>query len=160
MLTTKHPLLFERRLMAAFGLLILALTSFALTLDVGSAEAQEITVHKSPSCGCCGKWVEHLRQHGFAAAVRSTEDLDPVKVEYGVPANLASCHTALVEGYVIEGHVPASDIRRLLDQRPTVSGLAVPGMPAGSPGMEGDGRDPYEVLVFDASGMTKVFARY
>jgi hypothetical protein len=99
-------------------------------------------------------------QHGFAVAVRSTEDLDPVTVKYGVPANLASCHTALVEGYVIEGHVRASDIRRLLDQRPTVSGLAVPGMPAGSPGMEGAGREPYEVLVFDASGMTKDFARY
>jgi hypothetical protein len=136
MLTTKHPPLSERRLMAAFGLLILALSSFAVTLHVGSAQAQEVTVHKSPSCGCCGKWAEHLRQHGFAVALRSTEDLDPVKLKYGVPANLASCHTALVGGYVIEGHVPAADIRRLLDQRPAVSGLTVPGMPAGSPGME------------------------
>jgi hypothetical protein len=118
MLTTKHPLLFERRLMAAFGLLILVLSSFAASVQVGSAQAQEVTVHKSPSCGCCGKWVDHLRQHGFAVVVRSMEDLDPVKVTYGVPPALASCHTALVEGYVIEGHVPAPDIRRLLDQRP------------------------------------------
>jgi hypothetical protein len=161
MLTTKHrKTLLRRRLITAAALLLVALTSFAAPLQVASAQAQEVAVYKSPFCDCCGKWVQHLRQHGFTVAVHTTEDLDPVKAKYGVPADLVSCHTAVVEGYVVEGHVPASDIRRLLEERPKARGLAVPGMPAGSPGMEGAGREPYEVLLFDASGTTQVFAKH
>ena len=161
MLTTKHRrTLLRRRLITAAALLLVALVSFAAPIQVASAQAQEISVYKSRSCDCCGKWVEHLQQHGFTVVVHSAEDLDPVKAKYGVPADLVSCHTAVVEGYVVEGHVPASDIRRLLEERPKARGLAVPGMPAGSPGMEGAGREPYEVLLFDASGTTQVFAKH
>jgi hypothetical protein len=105
-------------------------------LACAQATAQTIDVIKSPYCGCCAQWVEHLRANGFTVRVTDVEDLDPVARQHGVPDELRSCHTATVGGYVIEGHVPAADIRRLLDERPQATGLAVPGMPIGSPGME------------------------
>lgn len=128
----------------------------------GSAAAQElVTVYRSPSCGCCGLWVDHLREQGFAVEVHEVASLSPVRERLGVPAKLASCHTAQAGDYVIEGHVPADDIRRLLAQRPAGRGLAVPGMPVGSPGMEqGERRDPYQVLLFGAEGAPTVFAEY
>ena len=95
-----------------------------------------VDVFKSPACGCCNAWVEHLRQAGFAVRVHETDVLEPVRRQLGVPYGKGSCHTATVDGYVIEGHVPAADIRRLLAERPNVRGLVLPGMPAGSPGME------------------------
>ena len=95
-----------------------------------------ITVFKSPSCGCCGKWVEYMRSHGFTVATRDMEDLEAIKKMAGVPDGLQSCHTATVGGYVVEGHVPVEAVRRLLRERPKTRGIAVPGMPAGSPGME------------------------
>ena len=153
MLIVNHPPPVPRQSMTAL-VLLLVLSSFAAAVQVGNAQAQEV-----PSTSC-GNWVDHLRPHGFSVAVRSMEDPDPVKVTYGVPPALASCHTALVEGYVIEGHEPAPDIRRLPDQRPAARGLAVPGVPAGKPGMESGGREPYDVLIFDASGTTQVFAKY
>jgi hypothetical protein len=130
-------------------------------LACAQATAQTIDVIKSPYCGCCAQWVEHLRANGFTVRVTDVEDLDPVARQHGVPDELRSCHTATVEGYVIEGHVPAADIHRLLDERPQATGLAVPGMPIGSPGMEqGDRRQPYATILFDRNGRAQVFARH
>ena len=124
------------------------------------ALAVEIAVYKSPTCGCCSKWVRHLEANGFTVKAYDVQDVYAVKDRYRVPEPLAACHTAFVDGYVIEGHVPAADIQRLLAERPRVTGLAVPGMPAGSPGMESDKPVRYEVMSFDAAGETKVFARH
>ena len=119
-------------------------SAFALTSN--------ILVHKDPACGCCTGWVQHLKDAGFAVAVEETTDLQPVRKRLGVPADLAACHTAEVDGYVLEGHVPAGAVRRLLEKRPTAIGLAVPGMPVGSPGMEGGVPQRYDVVLFGATG--------
>ena len=123
--------------------------------------AAKITVTKDPSCGCCGGWVDHLKADGFAVDVVETAAVNRVKAKLGVPAELAACHTAEVQGYVIEGHVPAAAIRRLLAEKPQARGLAVPGMPVGSPGMEIDGTPPetYDVVLFGDFGR-RVFARF
>ena len=120
----------------------------------------EVVVYKSPTCGCCAEWVTHLRRHGFRVRTEEVADLQPIKARHGVPGELQSCHTALVGGYVVEGHVPADLIERLLRERPKVTGLAVPGMPVGSPGMNVPGvpAERYRVLAFDQSGKTEVFA--
>ncbi|TGY88597.1 DUF411 domain-containing protein [Marinicauda algicola] len=133
----------------------------ALFLGAASAASgQSVVVHKTPWCGCCAAWVEHLEQHGFAVEVRNHENLTPIKAAGDVPGELHSCHTAFVDGYVIEGHVPAADIARLLAERPEARGLAVPGMPAGSPGMESPGHsEAYEVILFDGAERS-VFARH
>lgn len=117
-----------------------------------------MVVYKSPTCGCCAAWVDHVQANGFRVEVRDTANLAPVKARHGVPANLESCHTALVDGYVVEGHVPADLIVRMLRERPDVAGLAVPGMPVGSPGMEGPYKDRYDVLTFKGDGSTQVYA--
>lgn len=117
-----------------------------------------MVVYKTPTCGCCKNWVEHVQAAGFQVEVHDTADVAPIKNEHGLPQHLASCHTAIVDGYVIEGHVPADVIRRLLAERPQVAGIAVPGMPAGSPGMEmGSRRDPYDVIAFARDGKVSVF---
>jgi len=129
----------------------------------GMAFAQAaITVYKSPTCDCCKKWISHLEDNGFKVKSVNMNNVVPKKIEFGITRQTASCHTAVVEGYVIEGHVPANDIKRLLKDRPKgVRGLAVPGMPVGSPGMEqGDRKDPYAVLSIDKQGQTRVFARH
>jgi len=132
-----------------------------LLLGAPAAFAAEVTVYKSPTCGCCKAWIEHLEENGFEVEARDVRDVVPHKIEHGVSPQLASCHTALVDGYVIEGHVPAGDIRRLLAERPAVRGLSVPGMPVGSPGMEhGDRVDPYDVLSFGDDGKTEVYSSY
>jgi hypothetical protein len=125
------------------------------------AASPVIVVYKDPNCGCCSGWVEHIREAGFQARVSETADLSPIKARLLVPRALASCHTAEIEGYVIEGHVPAAAIRRLLAERPAATGLAVPGMPVGSPGMEvpGSPDETYDVFVFDPSSR-KVFASF
>jgi len=123
-----------------------------------AAAPATMTVYKSPSCGCCAKWVAHAKAAGFAVTVKDTDDMDAVKREIGVPSALQSCHTALVGGYVIEGHVPADVVRRLLAEKPKGIGLAVPGMPVGSPGMEGSPKERYDVVLFERTGATKVFA--
>jgi hypothetical protein len=123
-------------------------------------KAIEIVVYKDPDCGCCKNWVEHLRKHGFRVVTHDTRDMNSVKATFGVAADLQSCHTATVNGYVIEGHVPAADIARLLKEHPKVAGLAVPGMPAGSPGMEVGSVEHYSVIAFDKTGAQKVFARH
>jgi hypothetical protein len=142
-----------------------SLAAAAATLGfANSAMAQTapvISVFKSASCGCCGAWVEHLKRARFAVSVRDLDDVAPIKRQHGVPAQLESCHTATLEGYVIEGHVPAADIRQLLTERPQIRGLAVPGMPIGSPGMEtGASPERYEVIAWRADGSTSVFRRY
>jgi hypothetical protein len=120
----------------------------------------EITVFKDPNCGCCKTWVEYLRKHGYRVTVRDTADLVAVNRTAGVGNGIAACHTAFVNGYVIEGHVPVEDIDRLLREKPKVAGLAVPGMPAGSPGMESAAPQHYDVLSFQRSGTTQVFAHH
>lgn len=141
--------------------IILILVSMLLTAGLSAAGATEVTVYKSPTCGCCKNWVAHMRANGFTVKAIDVADVTSYKLANGIGPALASCHTALVEGYVIEGHVPAQDIRRLLRERPkNIAGLAAPGMPSGSPGMEQGYKDPYNVLSFDKAGNTSVYARH
>jgi hypothetical protein len=144
--------------------ILAAFTSAAALSACGSrAQAREMVVYKSPTCGCCSEWVEHMRQAGFRATVVETDDLEPVRLRHGVADELAGCHTAVIEGYVVEGHVPADDVLRMLAERPNGLGLSVPGMPMGSPGMEvADGAvQPYEtLLLLDRTGRTEVFASH
>lgn len=124
-------------------------------------ELPTIVVHKSQYCGCCTLWVEHLQQAGYTVEVVNTDNLDAVKTRVGLPPGMGSCHTAEVDGYFVEGHVPASDVTRLLVERPAIRGLAVPGMPIGSPGMEQGGtKQPYDVIAVAEDGSTSVFAHY
>lgn len=127
----------------------------------GSA-TREMLVYRSPTCGCCSDWVAYLEEHGYSVTVEDVQDMTPIKDEHRVPATTRSCHTALIDGYVVEGHVPVEDIERLLAERPDVVGIAVPGMPVGSPGMEVEGAEPqpYNVVSFDASGATEVYSSY
>jgi hypothetical protein len=124
------------------------------------AGSDSIKVYKSPTCGCCSKWIDHLRANGFEVEAVEIKSVQPVKISNGVTPELASCHTALVGGYVVEGHVPASDVRRLLEERPKISGLAVPKMPIGSPGMEGPNPERYDVIAFGGKGGPTVFATH
>ncbi len=121
--------------------------------------ATPVTVYKSPTCGCCGEWIKHMRANGFSVTVHDVPDVTPYRRRSMVPDYLASCHTALVEGYAIEGHVPAADIRRLLRERPRVIGLSVPGMVVGSPGMEQGPPQPYSTIAFDER-TTRVYAQH
>jgi hypothetical protein len=141
---------------------LLALGTIPLLVRAEEKSPITIRVNKTPTCGCCGIWVTHLQKAGFQTQVQDFDDLTPIKERLGVPASLSSCHTAEVDGYFIEGHVPAADIRKLLSERPKAKGLTVPGMPAGSPGMEvPSGRvDPYEVLLVNKDGSTSVFTSY
>jgi hypothetical protein len=136
--------------------------SLAVAITVVSCAAPpEMTVYKSPTCGCCGKWVEHMRANGFRVEVADVQSTAVYREKYGVPEKLRSCHTAVVNGYAIEGHVPASDVQRLLKTKPKVKGIAVPGMPIGSPGMEqGNTRQAYSVVSFDSGGNVGEFQRY
>jgi len=122
---------------------------------------KEMTVYRSPTCGCCGKWLEHVKSHHFVVQDIISDDMQAIKKRFGVPDKLASCHTAIVEGYVIEGHVPADDINKLLHDKPKVIGLSAPGMPMGSPGMEmGAQKDHYQTLTFDKDGNVQTFAEH
>jgi hypothetical protein len=136
----------------------------SLLLPAGVAYAQSaatINIYKTPTCGCCGVWVEHLKTAGLKTAVKEVTSTAEYRKQYGVPEKLASCHTAVVDGYSIEGHVPVAEIKRMLKERPKAKGLAVPGMPMGSPGMEAGGRrDHYQVLLFQEDGKTTVYKDY
>ncbi len=133
----------------------------ALAQSDSRPSAPELVVYKTPTCGCCNAWIDHMRANGFAVRAVDVSDTGPIATQSGVPAGMRSCHTALVEGYAVEGHVPAREVRRLLDERPDIAGLAVPGMPIGSPGMEmGDRRDPYHVIAFNRDGSGGIFASY
>ncbi|EON91900.1 metal-binding protein [Marinobacter lipolyticus SM19] len=143
-------------LTAAFGLSTLVSTPL-----LAAEGTESIHVYKSPSCGCCSDWVDHLEENGFDVDVTETNDLNQIKIDAGLTPALASCHTAFVGDYVIEGHVPASDIQRLITEAPQATGLSVPGMPLGSPGMEvGDRKDHYKVILFNEAGQTRVFSQY
>jgi hypothetical protein len=146
------------------GFIAIVVASVALVAAVAAAQrpqAPTVDVYKDPTCGCCALWVKHLEANGFVTRVKDVEDIAAFKTQHGVPAKARSCHTAVVNGYVIEGHVPAADVKRLLKDRPAVAGLAVPGMPVGSPGMEvGNTVQPYDVLAFDKQGQTRVYASY
>lgn len=144
------------------GLAMVMLLGLGLDGHPASADEPTIQVYKTPTCGCCTKWIDSLRAAGFEVEATNMPDLSELKAANGVPPRLSSCHTALVEGYVIEGHVPAADLRRLLRERPAVAGLAVPGMPLGSPGMEHPDRsrhEAYEVISFGADGQ-RVFSTH
>jgi len=134
-----------------------------VTMSAFSAHAEDaplMKVYKSPTCGCCSKWVEHMRDAGFEVETSNVRDVGVYKREYGLPPELASCHIGIVDGYVVEGHVPADDVIRMLKEKPAIKGIAVPGMPIGSPGMEGPNPDRYETLSFDANGTIEVFATH
>jgi len=149
-----------RLLALTTALATLVLTTAAVRTAPSDAARPTITVYKDPSCGCCRNWIEHLIKHGYRVDAKDTPNMAEVKRTLGVPDAITSCHTALVNGYLIEGHVPAADIDRLLAKKPKIAGLAVPGMPMGSPGMEGPRTQHYQVLSFDKSGKTAVFASY
>ncbi|HEU4563047.1 MAG TPA: DUF411 domain-containing protein [Gemmatimonadaceae bacterium] len=135
-----------------------ALVDRAADTSPDAAAPLDIVVYKSPSCGCCKKWEEHLRANGFKVTERSLDDLSEVKATFGVPAAVMSCHTGTIGGYVVEGHVPADLIKRMLKERPKAAGIAVPGMPVGSPGMEQGKPQRYDVVLFDKSSRTRVYA--
>ena len=132
--------------------LLAALASLLQTGSAFAGEKEVITVHKDPTCGCCSGWVEHLQKAGFKTKVLDTKALDAVKQRLGVPDDLAACHTAEMAGYIVEGHVPAAALKRLLAEKPKAAGLAVPGMPVGSPGMEGGKPEKYDVILFGPEG--------
>jgi len=146
-----------RRASAAVLALLLGL-GLAWRVQPAPAEPVTVEVWKTPSCGCCRVWVRHLQDAGFRVRSTDLEDVAPVKRRLGVPPELSSCHTAVVNGYVVEGHVPAADIVRMLKERPRIKGIYVPGMPIGSPGMEGPNGEKYEVLALDDGSHVSVFA--
>lgn len=143
---------------AAASLLVIG----ALTRPLwATAGAPVIDVYKSPACGCCGKWEDHLKANGFKVRSHDTHDVASHKTRLGVPAGLGSCHTAEVNAYLVEGHVPAGDIKRLLREKPAARGIVVPAMPVGSPGMEqGKRQDRYDVLLVEPDGRTRIYSRY
>ena len=148
---SKRWMIWGGSLATVLGVLVLLVTQQSLAAD--------IVVYKSPTCGCCGKWVEHMEKAGFSVDVENRRDLAPIKHELGVPGRMQSCHTAKVGDYFVEGHVPAELVKQLLADKPDIKGLTVPGMPMGSPGMEGPRKDPYNVIAIDKDGRARVYAR-
>lgn len=151
-----RAVLLRRLTLASFGIAVAVVAMVA----AAPAGRPEVVVYKSPTCGCCSKWVDYLRKQGYNVVAHDTSGMTAVRAELGVPDAMSSCHTAMVGGYVIEGHVPTADIERLLKEHPKVVGLAVPGMVTGSPGMEGGTPEHYKVMTFDAKGKTTVFSTY
>ena len=146
---------------------LIAVAVCGLGLAGGVAAQQKpaaplVEVFKSPTCGCCGNWVKHMQANGFIVRTTDMNNLTQIKRSRGVPADVESCHTAVVNGYVIEGHVPAADVHRLLKEKPAIAGIAVGGMPLGSPGMDfpGTKAQPYNVMAFDKNGAIRVFAKH
>jgi hypothetical protein len=139
-------------------------TALFLTMLAPAAWAAEplptVTVYKSPSCGCCGKWVEHMKANGFPIVTHETNDITPHKQRLGVPTAMGSCHTAKVNGYLVEGHVPAADVKRLLAEKPNAKGLVSPGMPQSAPGMDDSRKIPYDVLLVGNDGRISTYARH
>jgi len=146
-----------KSILMAAAIVALGLTSALANDDL----AKDIVVYKNPECGCCTKWVRYLESHDYNVTIESTRDVYAMKKNLGVPEKLAACHTAVIDGYVIEGHITHRDIKRLLLFRPDVTGIAVPGMPIGTPGMEqGNTKQPHDVLTFDDRGNVEVFAKH
>ncbi|NOT11881.1 MAG: DUF411 domain-containing protein [Methylococcaceae bacterium] len=137
---------------------------FSMSTGVGASKTEtdkpDIVVYRSPTCGCCEKWIAHLKQNNFNIHAIVTDNVQSIKDKYGVPQEMASCHTAIVDGYVVEGHVPAKDILTFLKAKPKVTGISVPGMPKGTPGMEMGGKDPYDVVSFDRDHRVEIFSNH
>lgn len=136
-------------------LLIAVAAIFVFVSPQASDSATTMVVYKDPNCGCCANWIDHIEAAGILVEVRDVQDMNQVKMQHGVSRNLSSCHTGLIDGYIVEGHVPAEDVLRMLDERPAIKGLSVPGMPIGSPGMEQGAPadyDAYDVVAFDGAG--------
>jgi hypothetical protein len=144
--------------MLGFAALALIITIASGTAPLAQRTAPKITTYKTPTCGCCSKWVDHMRANGFNVTATNVEDMAAVKQKYGVPDKAGSCHTSVVGDYVIEGHVPADVVKRLLAERPKLAGLATPGMPASAPGMDIPGQ-PYTIVGFDRAGQLTVYER-
>jgi hypothetical protein len=141
--------------------LVFALIStFGASLATTATAGETVDVYKSPNCGCCSKWIDHLKDAGFEVRSNHVMDVPAARKQLGMPDRLGSCHTAKVAGYVVEGHVPAADIQRLLKEKPKAIGIAVPSMPPGSPGMESPKPVPYNTLLVQAGGETSVFAKH
>jgi hypothetical protein len=143
----------------------LHLRSLAVIALLGSASvwaqsATTVEVYKSPTCGCCGKWIEHMQKNGFKVEAHEVDDIPASRKKLGMPDKLGSCHTSKIGNYVVEGHVPAQDIKRLLKEKPKALGLAIPSMPPGVPGMDIPNSPPYETLLVQADGTTSVFAKH
>ncbi|HEX5803441.1 MAG TPA: DUF411 domain-containing protein [Azospira sp.] len=147
----------RRRLRGAVLALCLSIGAWA---QAAHSAGEAVEVFKSPYCGCCTEWVEHLRQNGFTVTTRDVDDVPAARKKLGMPEQFGSCHTARIGNYLVEGHVPAADIRRLLKEKPKAVGLAVPGMPPGSPGMESPRAVPYQTLLVQPDGSTRVFAQH
>ena len=142
------------------SVLAAGLLAAACSTPAAQPSANRVVVSKTPSCGCCAKWVDHMKAAGFEVEVRNMESTTEAREKAGVPIDLASCHTATVDGYALEGHVPSDLVRKMLKERPKIAGLAVAGMPIGSPGMEQPGfQQPYDVTAFDNAGKRFVYAR-
>jgi hypothetical protein len=140
---------------------VAAVAAAASLPALAATSLPQVDVFKNPDCGCCNAWVDHLRAAGFPVKVNETPDTSAVRKRHGIPDEFGSCHTGVVAGYALEGHVPAEEVKRLLAKKPAAAGLSVPGMPAGSPGMEvGSRKDPFQVLLIDKAGRSSVFASY
>ena len=137
-----------------------ACVASSMFIAASPAAAATVEVIKTATCGCCSKWVDHLRKAGLSVTTKDVADVTPVARKLGVPDALRSCHSARIGGYAIEGHVPAADIKRLLREKPKAAGIAVPGMPAGSPGMEGASKERFATMIFDRSGKSRIFAQH
>ncbi len=144
-----------------FSLLVLMCLNVNAEEQIEIQAEKVIDVYRSPTCGCCSKWLNHLKTNGFQVRDHVTNEMSLIKERYGVSKQLASCHTGIIDGYVVEGHVPASDILSLLKKKPQAKGISVPGMPLGTPGMEvGDKKDPFKVILFGNEGKNSVFNQY
>ena len=146
--------------MKRWAILVAAFALIGSLVQAGAGELPRMTMWKSPWCGCCAAWAEHMKNAGFQVEIKEVEELDRIKRAAGIPEALQSCHTAKVGGYTIEGHVPAADVKRMLSTQPDIDGLAVGGMPSGSPGMENGQHDPYDVVTFKGGTRGKIFKRY
>lgn len=145
-----------RRWLARMGTSML----FAALFAPAAMAANALAVYSDPSCGCCGAWVDYLRAQGYTVTVHQDQPMAAVKARLGVPPGTTSCHTAVIDGYVVEGHVPVEDVRRLLAERPDARGLTAPGMPMGSPGMEMGAPERYDVVLIGRDGSTRIFASH
>ena len=160
-MSTKTRCLPRRQLLKCPVALVTAGLLSSPLMGVAATQLEHITVWKTPNCGCCKEWVAHLRKNGFEVVTNDVQDTAPMRQKAGMPEKFASCHTATLAGYVLEGHVPAKEIRRLLREKPKALGLAVPGMPVGSPGMEiGSSRDAFDVMLVSPSGGSRVYQSY
>lgn len=146
----------------AAGLLIAGILFYPELKNIGNSvpESRQVVMYKNPGCQCCTYWAQHMERNGYAVREEPVQDLNAYKAKYGIPPDINACHTAVVDGYVVEGHVPAREVNRLLEERPEAIGIGVPGMPVGSPGMAGLNPEPYDVFLIEANGERSVYASY